>query len=185
MNTASTQEVKDNALFRAVEDDSLVAIAGQLIASGANVNAMRTDGVSPLHHACYHGNVNMVKLLVANGSQVDKTTAGFPFTTPLHWVCGGGPVCNVELVKSLLAAGADVHTASFDGCTPLLFAAQDGQRDVVSVLIAGGLTSTSHASTTVALRCLKQRTKVTWTFYRFSSQREPTLTRRRQPVKLR
>ena len=45
---------------------------------------------------------------------------------------------NVEIVKVLLAAGADQHKADDDGWTPLMRAAYGGHMEVVQVLLAAG-----------------------------------------------
>ena len=45
---------------------------------------------------------------------------------------------NIEIVKQLLAAGADVNAKDGDGTTPLHCAADAGRKEIVELLIANG-----------------------------------------------
>ena len=53
----------------------------------------------------------------------------------LHWACSDG---HTEVVKALLEKGADTHTKTSDGETPMLFASVFGNVEVVKVLLEKG-----------------------------------------------
>ena len=56
-------------------------------------------------------------------------------TIALHWACGDG---DVELVKMLVDAGADVHEVNAFGNTPLHLAAAQGAETAVEAMLAAG-----------------------------------------------
>ena len=127
-------------LGRAVAQGHLDA-AKVLLAKGANVNTrpsgrtlvhvamhmghqdmvrlLLTKGLQmpPIQEAAYFGDLDTVKTLVAEGTEVNtKDEAGY---TPLHCaLCGG----HKEIVQFLLGEGADVNAKAADDRTPLCFA---------------------------------------------------------------
>ena len=76
-------------------------IAGRLIAAGANVNARRQDGYTPMHLAAYHGHVELLELLANSGGQVNAAGSG---TTPLYWAAARE---HKEAALYLISRGAD------------------------------------------------------------------------------
>ena len=55
--------------------------------------------------------------------------------TPLYVAAQRG---HLDVVRTLLEAGADANKASDGGHSPLYFAAQNGRVDVLSILLQGG-----------------------------------------------
>jgi len=94
------------------------AMVEALLARGASVAALDSDGQTALHYAVQHGTgLTTVQLLLAAGAAVDATDHdGF---TPLHMAAavGGTAVC-----AALTAAGASAQARSADGDTPLTLA---------------------------------------------------------------
>ncbi len=102
-------------LFAAREGD--LASARLLIAGGADVDAVASDGKPPVSMAIYNGNYALASLLLDSGSRVDHPDAeGF---TPLFWAVDrrnmewnpGFPwtvtADPLPLIRKLLDAGAD------------------------------------------------------------------------------
>jgi hypothetical protein len=90
-----------------------VKLAEALLAAGADVNGRDKNGYTALHWAANRGSAALVRVLLDGGADVNaKTTekhnAG---RTPLMLAAG------VEVVRLLLAAGADVTTADENGET--------------------------------------------------------------------
>lgn len=78
------------------------------------VNVTDSDGYTPLHKACYNNNVEMVKLLLRHGANLEaRTELGW---TPLHSACKWN---NAECVALLLQHGADINAHSQGDQTPL------------------------------------------------------------------
>ena len=101
-------------------------------------------GSTPLHWAEESGHKDLVKLLLANGAEVNtgskplQNKSKLKFLrdiTPLHLAAGSG---QKEVVKLLLANGAFVNTKDGKGRTALLMAARRGQKDVAELLLANG-----------------------------------------------
>ena len=91
---------------------------------GADINARGGGGVTPLCIACVHEDIEVIKILISKGADVN---AKFFFIggdfTPLHVVAWKG---NVEIVKLLVSKGADVKAKTSDGLTPLHLAVATG-----------------------------------------------------------
>ena len=101
-----------------------------IVAAGANVNAVDNTEYSALIGAAYENNLEMVKILLAAG--VDKSVNA-------TYIFGGTALMlaaksnNPEMVKVLLAAGADVNAKKSDGKSALDYANSD---EIKSLLLA-------------------------------------------------
>jgi ankyrin repeat protein len=103
-------------------------------AAAADVNASQGDGMTALHWAARHGNLELTNSLLrarANTKAVTRIGA----YTPLHVASevGSGPV-----VAALVAAGADAKATSSTGVTALHLAAMSGSVAAVTALIDHG-----------------------------------------------
>ena len=109
-----------------------------LLDAGALVDKSSRDRTTPLHVASnYHVPIDIVKLLIDNGAQLDiRNGMG---QTPLILATGHAyeGTCNAK-VKLLLDAGALVNKADEDGYTPLMWTAIRGFPDITLTLINGG-----------------------------------------------
>ncbi|KAF9047390.1 hypothetical protein BJ165DRAFT_1097939 [Panaeolus papilionaceus] len=104
-----------------------------------------------LHSAAATGNVGLVEYALEHGQPVNSVLDG---VLPLHAACAGG---NVQVVKVLIDHGADVNAPRLprkysndrnrdtsapivgtSGSTPLHFAAANGNKDVVTLLLLHG-----------------------------------------------
>ncbi|XP_041486812.1 ankyrin repeat and SOCS box protein 13 isoform X3 [Microtus oregoni] len=77
----------------------------QLIESGACVNQVTVDSITPLHAASLHGQAQCVQLLLAAGAQ-EVDARNIDGSTPLCDACASG---SIECVKLLLSYGAKVN----------------------------------------------------------------------------
>jgi ankyrin repeat protein len=109
------------------------AVALELIAEGADVNAAQGDDATPLHWAVYRLDSELVELLLERGANADvKNRYG---SSPLAEAVKAG---NAELVALLLDAGADVNAPNLDGQTTLMLAARTGSVEVAKLLLDAG-----------------------------------------------
>ncbi len=105
-----------------------------LLKQGADVNAAQGDGMTALHWAARHGDVELARTLVYAGANL-KATTRLGGLTPLLMASQIGDSAVIEV---LLKAGADAKTATTNGTTPLMFAAASGRVEAVKLLLAHG-----------------------------------------------
>uniref|UniRef100_G3Q6R2 Ankyrin repeat and SOCS box containing 13a, tandem duplicate 2 n=1 Tax=Gasterosteus aculeatus aculeatus TaxID=481459 RepID=G3Q6R2_GASAC len=105
-----------------------------LIRSGASVNIVAVDSITPLHEACLRGQAQCVRLLLDAGAQVSR--ALIHGSTPLCEACSAG---SLECVQLLLDHGAMADPAlTSRTASPLHEACMGGNSDCVRLLIATG-----------------------------------------------
>lgn len=104
------------------------------LAHGADLNSTNRYGGLALIPAAERGHVETVQLLIDAGVEVNHLNR-------LHWtalleavILGDGGPRHVEIVRRLLAAGADPTIADKDGVTALEHARQRGYQAMVALL---------------------------------------------------
>jgi ankyrin repeat protein len=129
---------------RAPEPASLLADAAEkmdrfrvraLLKERVEVDTPQVDGMTALHWATYHDDLEIAELLVRAGAHVKA--ANRYGVTPLSLACTNGSGAMVEL---LLKAGADPNAPLPGGETPLMTAARTGALASVKALLARGAT---------------------------------------------
>jgi ankyrin repeat protein len=93
------------------------------------------DGFTPLHLACFFGNLDCARLLVDRGAEVGPVSRNPMTVTPLGSAAASGHRAIVEL---LLTHGAEVDRAQRGGFTPLHSAAHNGNEALVEILLTHG-----------------------------------------------
>src|SRR4051794_26715664 len=105
------------------------------------VQEWSADGGQPLHFAAFFGRVDACRLLVERGADVRAHARGFNGVAPINAAAANDPKPNevcTEIVRLLLGAGADVHSAQGGGATALHTAAFCRNRELAEVLVAQG-----------------------------------------------
>ena len=121
-------------LERASENAS-IAMVETLLAAGVDVNVAQTSGLTPLMIAARTGSVDVVRVLLAAGANVNKATAETR-STALMWAISEA---HPEVVDQLLEAGADPHTSTTKGFTPLMYGVRNGDIEAIKTLFAAGV----------------------------------------------
>lgn len=112
------------AMLGRVED-----VRAFLATDPANAHTTGAHGISLLYHAAMSGNLEIVEMLKAYGASLDS--AG-------HALQGATNYNHLEMVKWLLAHGADPNLPDYQNKTPLTVAKANGFSEIASVLVAAG-----------------------------------------------
>ena len=108
--------------------------AAALAVCGADVNATDyPDRKTPLHLAARHSSLDVAKLLINRGADVDAMDKDD--RTPLHYAVRKN---SLDVAKLLLDRGADVDAMDKDDRTPLHYAVRKNSLDVAKLLLDRG-----------------------------------------------
>ncbi|CAF2761767.1 unnamed protein product [Rotaria sp. Silwood2] len=108
--------------------------ADYLLNNGADSNARRITGASPLYFAASYHHTRIVELLLNKYKAiVDLST--FDGSTPLHAACERG---FTDIVQLLINSQANINAKMNDGTTAIMLACQNGHLSVVQMLISTG-----------------------------------------------
>ena len=99
------------------------------------VNELAADGFAPLHLAAFFDRLEVLRLLLANGAEVDCPTGNEQKICPLHSAAASR---SVRTVRVLLSAGANPDVQQKGGFTALHSAAKHGNLAMVKSLLAQG-----------------------------------------------
>ena len=128
VNTESNKALRDAALAGRTQQVRLA------LKQGADVNAPGAEGRTALMLAAFGGHNETIKLLLERGAQVDARDA-FGRTALMYSASGPYP----GTVRTLLERGANPNSRdAVEHWTPLMFAAAEGQADVVRALLSHG-----------------------------------------------
>ncbi|MFN0161135.1 MAG: ankyrin repeat domain-containing protein [Burkholderiales bacterium] len=108
------------------------------LAAGADLKSTNRFGGTALIPACHYGHVDTVRELL-------KTRVAIDHVNNLGWTClleavilGDGGPAYVEIVRMVLAAGANPNLADRQGLTALGHARSRGQAAVIPLLVEAG-----------------------------------------------
>ena len=102
-------------LHRAAQDGE-VAEVQRLLSLGYQPNEFDELGKTPLHYAAERGHLEVIKLLVASGADVNANDERVIGNTPLRQVAAN---CSFEVAKILIDAGADPNIPGWMQITAL------------------------------------------------------------------
>jgi ankyrin repeat protein len=122
-------------LIAAVMADNF-EVADVLLAAGADLEAVDSKlGASPLSWAACWGRFRAAKYLLSKGAQINRRT-GPEGDTALHQavMCCHGP----DMIKYLVAKGADVNATNYKGLTPMERAFTKMDKEILRGLGAKG-----------------------------------------------
>lgn len=118
----------------------------ELVLQASNVvNRQDGNGKTLLYHAVDQGNVAAVKALLSNGAKIDMRSGNSYHTELIAAVSRERP--NVEIVRTLINAGADVNARDKDGASVLIYAVRNNHTtDAAKILITAGADKTAKYS---------------------------------------
>ena len=113
-----------------------VQVAKTLIDAGADLTIRNMYSQTPLHHAAFHGETEILNAILAAGADANPLTEahqvpcgppeGIPasYDTPLHLAA---QMMNAETVAALVDGGAKIDAENASGATPLALALAEPQ----------------------------------------------------------
>lgn len=105
-----------------------------LLTNGADPNARRITGASPLYFAASYHHTRIVELLLTKYKAiVDLST--FDGSSPLHVACERG---FADIVQLLINSQANINAKMNDGTTAMMLACQNGHLSIVQMLVSAG-----------------------------------------------
>jgi uncharacterized protein len=129
-STVNAQDV-----YEAVEAKDHAKVES-LLKSGEKVNKTNKKNQFPLWIALWNNDVEMVKLLIANGADVNQKFKGKDGKINcLEIACQNG---SIEIAKLFVEAGAPVDEKGVRNMTPLRIATRNGRTEIVKYLIEKG-----------------------------------------------
>ncbi|MBL8383598.1 MAG: ankyrin repeat domain-containing protein [Burkholderiales bacterium] len=115
-----------------------VEILRMTLAAGADLKSTNRFGGTALTPACHYGHVETVRELL-------RTRVDINHVNRLGWTClleavilGDGGPAHSEIVRLVIAAGADINLGDAQGVTPLAHARSRGQVRVIEMLVKAG-----------------------------------------------
>ena len=139
--------------------ERIEAVVKRLLEAGADINAMTSDGQTPMQYATVKGYDLIVKLLLEAGAEVDATGDGG--RTPLQLAVFWGYASIVEL---LVDSGADMNTGGGNE-TLLRLAASKGYESIVPQIaarVAGCGKVQESPNPRVSINSLMDQTRLTF-----------------------
>lgn len=118
-----TQPMRGTLLHEAARSGSLRTLCWLIDTQALSVGAQAAGNVTPLHLACKHGHVEIVRALLARQSFVDTPDAFGE--TPLHEALFAG---HHEIARVLIDAAANLGATALPGETPLMTATRTAIR---------------------------------------------------------
>lgn len=137
-NVDAQDNIHDSPLHYAAECNSLDTIAA-LIDAGATIDLPGYGGRTALFEAVFHENVEATELLLERGANVNHriklSRSKADGETPIHVAA---LYANMEIMATLIDAGADIETKSVRGKKAIDHAIHEKKTDLVIYLIKRG-----------------------------------------------
>ncbi len=123
------------SLWEAIEYNN-VTIVQHFIDEGFYMKPKVKDGMAPIVQAVFNNSNDVAKLLLENGVDVNYSFDSRPMITI------AAMFSQLETVELLLNYGAKVNDVDGSGVTPLMFAAREGNVEMVTYLLEQGANKT-------------------------------------------
>lgn len=135
---ASSSSQPGREIFKAAKNGDLTALRKLLRADPSLIHARDKDGSTPLHWAAWRGQIDVTRLLLKAGAEVNAQSQNTHWgTTPLHAAAHGNQAAVAQL---LLEHGANIRAKNLNKRTPLQETAVHDARTAAAALRATGAT---------------------------------------------
>ena len=119
----------------------LIPVVKNALEVGCDIDAVDSDGKTPLHWACERGHADVAALLIDYSASI--FSQAFDGRTVLHFAVQNN---HIPLVKRLLAFEISIDSAAFDGRTALHFAVEANNTEIVEILLDAGADATERTT---------------------------------------
>ncbi len=123
-------------IFEAAALGDLAALDAALARNPESVRVYSYDGWTALHLAAHYGQIEAARRLLAAGANISAHSWNGQDSEPIH--AAAARKGNTAMVALLLDAGAQVNARQHAGFTPLHQAAQNGDAELVTLLLSHG-----------------------------------------------
>jgi ankyrin repeat protein len=129
VNQLDIFDLIDSANYQAIENITM---------QNLQVNVGLKNGMDPLNYACFKHELLIVKAFLSTNQFSVKSVVSRTKLTPLHFVCAGSerPENSVEIAKLLIDNGADIEALTKENLTPLHFAIENSNVEMVQYLLS-------------------------------------------------
>ncbi|XP_033196221.1 ankyrin repeat and MYND domain-containing protein 2 [Bombus vancouverensis nearcticus] len=117
-------------IFTRISNNEVSELKTLLAANKIKMDFVDENGMSPLQHACYKGNKEIVQMLLDQGADVNACQHEHAYTA-LHFAALSG---NAELCHLLMSYGARLTATNSVGRTPAQMAAFVGNHNCVATI---------------------------------------------------
>ncbi len=127
---AHNETILHNVIRRDAFSDTPLII-DMLVENGADIEARKYGGETPLMSACFEGNIGVAEHLIKKGARIDSrddkgvTVLGYALRF-------------IETAKLIVEHGADVNAKNNIGRTALMSATTSGKEEIVKLLLDNG-----------------------------------------------
>ena len=119
--------------------DDKYSVLRKMLDMGADTSIKDSNGWTALHYACEFNDIESVKILVSQNSNLDDYSNNK--RTPLHLAANNG---FAEIVRYILESKGSCNFKDHYGCIPLHLAAKQGHVDCIELLLSYGSDLTSE-----------------------------------------
>ncbi|XP_017878296.1 ankyrin repeat and MYND domain-containing protein 2-like [Ceratina calcarata] len=117
-------------IFQKISNNEVLELKTLLAVNKIKMDFVDENGMSPLQHACYKGNKEIVQMLLDQGADVNACQHKHAYTA-LHFAALSG---NAELCHLLMSHGARLTATNSVGRTPAQMAAFVGNHNCVATI---------------------------------------------------
>ena len=108
-----------NSLFHIACAEGNISLVELLVKNGADILKPNSHGDAPIHTACQHSRLDILKILLES-RDCDPNQQNGSGDTPLHIVCRMSRSSKLPFLKLLLSTpGINPEIANHEGCTPI------------------------------------------------------------------
>ena len=107
------------------------------------INEYGSDGFTPLGFAAYFGHIELVKIMIERGADVNFHSKNAQNVAPLHSAVSAK---HTEIIDLLIKNGADINAKQENNVTPLMQAAHHGDIEMVRKFLELGANKSAVTS---------------------------------------